>query len=285
MSLLIHATIQVQGNRESLDSFRRRVADLLAAEPVAGELDERLGENALHYDLKVTGGIPFPPFVIASQEFPDLKLDLDWINAERGTRGKATLENGKLITHSSEQLPGGGAAGLSFVNVGADGELKLALVAKRISSGEYRGYAVTARRDAMFRAVRDAGGAYAELFATAGAEPEWREAWNVDPAGGIRDFRELDPPQAIAEAEYRELLDMADGFVAEWIWFGNAPEEDIVLEKQRYQRWSYPVRDANLKAARMAELEPGADGSRQTGSLGADAAWVKDILELCWAKP
>lgn len=287
MSLLIHASIRVQGEPALLEPFRQRVADLLAAEPVAGELDEQLGDDGLHYDLKVAGGIPFPPFVTASQEFPQLKLDVDWINADLGTHGSATLENGRIVTHSSEPLPGAASApaGMSFVRLHPDGELAVALVAQRVSPDEYRGYAVTARRDTLFRAVRDAGAAHAELFATVGAEPQWREAWSADLKGGTQEFRELDPPLAIAEAEYQEFLDMADVFVAQWIWFGNAPEEDIVLERQRYERAGHPVRDANLKAARIGELESGADGSRHTGRFDADAAWVRDLLEQCWAKP
>jgi hypothetical protein len=135
------------------------------------------------------------------------------------------------------------AAGDAGVDValGEDGELVLGMVC-RTSGGECIGYAAAAERHTYFR---HRGG---EL--------------------------ELVAPEAPDDA----LEEAAFGFVEEWIWYD---EEEAAFERARYAGYGYPVRGANLKAEKLAQLR--ASGGRYS-SLDAPGREAREKLIEKWLK-
>ena len=95
--MLIHATVTITGDASLRAACEARLRDLLSAGSPKDELSERHGPDALCYDLKVEGGIPFPAFAQASQEFPELRFDAEWVNIHAGGSGKVTLVNGRAM--------------------------------------------------------------------------------------------------------------------------------------------------------------------------------------------
>ncbi|MDH5537400.1 MAG: hypothetical protein OEZ08_17755, partial [Betaproteobacteria bacterium] len=172
--LLIHATIAVRGEAAELAGCAARIRAALDAWAIEGEAAEHHGAEALRYDLKVKGGIPFPAFAEVSQAYPGLTLTIEWVNLEAGQRGAATIVAGKLLQQDAAALTGQSRAPMC-VRVAGDGRLELACAVMRFGLDECRGYVIEAEHDAMFRAVRASGGAV-ELIATDGA-PEWALAW------------------------------------------------------------------------------------------------------------
>jgi hypothetical protein len=52
-------------------------------------------EGILEYRFEPNQGIPFPAFVAASAEFPELRVEAEW--EHDGVRGRAVIENGRLV--------------------------------------------------------------------------------------------------------------------------------------------------------------------------------------------
>ena len=125
------------------------------------------------------------------------------------------------------------------VELGEDGLLVLGMVC-RTSAGACIGYAAAADRHTYFRH-----------------------------SGGVL---ELVAPDAPDEA----LEDAAFGFVEEWIWYD---EEEAALERARYAGYGYPVRGANLKSEKLAQLR--ASGGRYS-SLDAPAREARERLIEKW---
>ncbi len=84
-------------------------------------------------------------------------------------------------------------------------------------------------------------------------------------AAGAVDYREIDPAQPIADADFRELEKLAQEFVAQWVWFGSGPREEIAIEAERYERLGYAVSDANLRSAALHRIK-GSAGNGDDGS-------------------
>src|ERR1700674_4389116 len=125
MALLIHATITVSGEPAQLEAFRAQLALALEQQPADGSFEERPGGADLVYDVKIAGGIPFPLFVRTSQEFPDVSIRAEWINAQTSERGAVTIVNGALQDTQFAELdlkPRG--ANPVYVEVEADGCLR-----------------------------------------------------------------------------------------------------------------------------------------------------------------
>jgi hypothetical protein len=59
---------------------------------------EHHAEGVLEYRFEPRLGIPFPTFVAASNEFPELRVEAEW--EHRGVRGRAVIENGRLVEKS-----------------------------------------------------------------------------------------------------------------------------------------------------------------------------------------
>ncbi|MEK6592888.1 MAG: hypothetical protein AABZ67_07355 [Pseudomonadota bacterium] len=290
MSLLIHATITVSGDKSLLDACDARIRLLLAEQPPDGECSDHHGEDALCYDFKVKGGIPFPAFAQASQEFPVLVIAAEWVNVDAGTRGAATIVDGKLTEHKTDALDmQGRSARPVHIAVAGNGKLELALTFIRVERDEWLGYVLTAERDALLRVMRAADGSV-ELWTTEGSA-EWGMCWRGGSADGGFDFELVDAPQAIAENVYGEMEQLAQNFVAEWIWFAAGRREEIAIEAERFARYGYVVADANVRSARLHKmrqqmtqpqsgLEP---GGLEFSTVGADEAWVVALVARCWA--
>lgn len=285
--MLIHATITVSGDKAQLGDCELRLRRLLSAQSSENEVTEHHGAEALCYDLKVAGGIPFPAFVQASQEFPGLEFTAEWVNVAAGERGGATIVNGRVTGQSSERLtPRAGDDHPLYVAAEANGRLKLALTLFRASREEWRGYALTATRDALLRVLRLTGSDKVEIYATEGA-PEWTLAWRGE-LSSRRFAREvLQRPVAIDEAVYRELDRLARSFAAKWIWFASGPREEIAIEQERYARSGFEAADANLRSAQWHDMKTAAPQSSaplEYSTLAADEHWLRDLVLATWAK-
>ena len=103
--MLIHATVTVTGEPAARSACEARLRQLLSSQFLKDEVTEHHGPSGLCYDLKVEGGIPFPAFAQASQEFPELSFAAEWVNPELGQRGSVTLVNGRATQQAIEPIP------------------------------------------------------------------------------------------------------------------------------------------------------------------------------------
>lgn len=282
MSALFHASIKIDGEAGELDAFRSTLAPLLIEHAGDAAISEQRGTHWLCYDVKAVGGIPFPPFVIASETHPALTLAIEWVNAEAGASGKATIANGALKDQKTADLVDAGGRNGVFVAVRADGYLELALTFFPVAAEEYCGYAITGKRDALFKIARDDRAQTGELFATAGAA-EWAEHWGIDFARGEAVYRELEPVIAIDPRVHDQASAIMSDFLAKWIWFDSAPRDETIVERERYARRGSSVFAANLRSARFDKLkqdEGRADAEFST--LGAGDRWIRDSVARYW---
>jgi hypothetical protein len=128
MSLLIHATITIRGDAAQLGACEARMRRLLSSQFLKDEVTEHHAGEALCYDLKVEGGVPFPAFAQASQEFQNLSFAAAWVDIAAGERGSATLAQGRLTGQKTERITTrAGDEHPVCVAEAADGGLALAL--------------------------------------------------------------------------------------------------------------------------------------------------------------
>ena len=282
--MLIHATITISGDHAMRIACEATLRRLLSGHFIRNEVTEHHGDEALCYDLKVEGGIPFPVFAQASQEFPTLTFDARWVNVAQGEKGGATIVNGRVTAREAERIAvHTGDEHPVHVEVAPDGRLRLALTLFRATQDEWRGYALTATRDALLRVVRRPSGEVG-LDATDGAA-EWALSWLREKEGAaparVNDAR----PATIDKTTYSELDAIARRFAEGWIWFERGPEEDAAVEADRYERYGYPVSPANVRSARLHRMRAdAAEGAALVHStLGPEDEWVKDLLLETWA--
>ena len=137
------ATVRVSGAGR-LEEFRERLRWLMVREEDAEEYSEHRAEGLLEYRFTPRKGIPFPAFAAASAEFPELQVQAEW--EHNGVRGRALIENGRLVQEPSQL-----ASGMQIdVAVEDDGRLKLALACSR-RDDVLIGYAATSERHTYFR--------------------------------------------------------------------------------------------------------------------------------------
>lgn len=280
--LLIHATLTVTGARDSLAACDARIKTLLVEEAYTGEFGEHHGDDALSYDFKVHGGIPFPAFAAASQEFPELAITAEWVNVAAGRKGRAQITNGAITEHREEPvaLQAGDAAN-RHVETAADGTLVLAAALMPTAPGRWAGYVLNHERDALFDIARD--GNTIELLATDGA-PDWVLRWRLDGADDAP-AAEAIAPQRIDRAQYAALEQFAQAFVADWIWFRDAPAENNAIDIDRFARYGFTVRDANVHASRLYAMrnETGDGKPLLHTTIDAEYGWIVAVLARCWA--
>ncbi len=284
--MIIHATVTITGDKPLLGACEARLRRLLSAQFLKDEVTEHHGERALCYDLKVEGGIPFPVFAQASQEFPALEFAAEWVNVAAGEKGAATIVNGRVSAQTQDRIAVQSSGEHPvYVEVAPNGRLVLALTLLRVAQGEWRGYALTAERDALVRALRGPGPEAVELYATEGG-PEWACVWRGKAPDMEAGREALTPPIAIDDTVFRELDQVARGFVADWIWLASAPHEEIAIERERYARSGFEVAEANVRSARLHRLRADVgDGEPLVHStLGAEDVWVKDFVLATWAR-
>jgi hypothetical protein len=239
MTRRITATITVEGDAALLAAFRRRANELLDAE--FGEPYREL-HTAGRLDWRVkAAGVPYPPFVTASEELPELVVEVQWQDEAGGTSGRSTIRGGRLAQQSAGEAPE--AAGGYELRVGADGTLAIAVACRRRRPGEWIGYAVTATQHAYFRAGTGL------LEATDGVEGEWAERWTI--AGERVDYAELAPREPVEPGLLDELDRLANGFAADWIWFDESPPEETAVERARYAAYGFKVSPANVRSVKL----------------------------------
>jgi len=285
MALLIHATVTITGEEVARAACEARLRRLLSSQFLKDEVAEHHGADALCYDLKVEGGIPFPVFAQASQEFPALSFVAEWVNVAAGEKGLATIVNGRVTRQTTERIAtGAGDDHPIYVEVAPDGRLALALMLLRTGRGEWRGYALTHARDALLRVLRLPESGAVELYATEGAA-EWAVAWRGEIGDGRFDLEQLEPPVAIAEADYLEMEQIARRFVSDWIWFASERSDVTAVESERYARYGYTVSKANVNSTRLHRMraDGGAGQSLIHNALGQDDLWVREFVFATWA--
>jgi len=91
------AVVRISGAGR-LAEFRERLRWLMVRDIDAEEYTEHHAEGLLEYRFEPKAGIPFPAFAQASADFPELRVEAEW---ERdGARGRAVIENGRLVERS-----------------------------------------------------------------------------------------------------------------------------------------------------------------------------------------
>jgi hypothetical protein len=284
--MLIHATVTITGASEEREACEADLRRVLADELRRSDVTEHHGKDALCYDLKVEGGIPFPLFAEASEEYPELEFAIDWVNVVAGERGTARFIAGRLAAQTTERI--GAVSATShpvYVAVAKDGTLTLGLTLERVGSNEWRGYGVTATRDTLLRVRHDPASNAVELHVTDGA-PEWAAAWTGRFPGRRLVPERLKNPIAIEDRIYQELERVARDFAGAWIWFANAAEQEIAIERERYASYGYKTSDANVRSARLhtMRLNAGEGKPLEHSTFLAEDSWLKDLVLATWAR-
>ncbi len=137
------AVVRISGAGRLAD-FREHLRQLMVRDPDAEDYSEHHGEGFLEYRFAPRRGIPFPAFTETSSEYPELRVEAEW--QHDATRGRAVIENGKLV----EQTEGGADEAGVDVAVGDEGRLELGMVC-RTEGADCIGYAAAADRHTYFR--------------------------------------------------------------------------------------------------------------------------------------
>ncbi|MDB5809404.1 MAG: hypothetical protein JWN94_1526 [Betaproteobacteria bacterium] len=278
--ILTHVVFRVTGDADQLEAFDARLKLLFIEHGITSDFDEHHGADALRYDFKVQGGVPFPPFAIASGEFPDVIVAAEWVAAGSGVRGSAVITRGELTEKLIENVAAADDDAVA-IRVNANGFLALALSVARIGPHECRGYMMTGSEDALFNIARNAASGTIELWSTQGAS-EWSRAWHLSAEGDVS-YRAINPVLPIADADFRDLTKLAQEFVGQWIWFGDGPREEIAIERERYERAGYAISDANVKSAALYRIKGEADEIRYN-TLDPEIGWIEDVITRCWPR-
>lgn len=91
---VFRAVVRVTGPGR-LGDFREQLRWLMVRDLDAEDYTEHHTEGVLEYRFEPKQGIPFPAFVAASAEFPELRVEAEW--EHEGVRGRAVIENGRLV--------------------------------------------------------------------------------------------------------------------------------------------------------------------------------------------
>jgi hypothetical protein len=259
MTTPFRATLRVTGHGRLAD-FGERVRRLMVRDIDSQKYSEHHAEGKLEYRFEIEKGIPFPAFASASIEFPELRVDADWEDAAQGVRGRAVIENGKLVEQSTEPIDT--AAIEVDVAVAANGRLVLALGCRNADEA-LLGYAASAERHAYFRF------AHGILLVAPEAGDRWEDG------------------SPVAADVLAELEDIAFALAAQWLWYDEEPADTTALERARYADYGYAVRGANVKSERIGRLRSEADAGAamwRDSTLGESGRRARDALLRAWAK-
>ena len=137
------AVVRITGAGRIAD-FRERLRWLLVRDPDAEDYTEHHADGVLEYRFSPRRGLPFPALTEASGDFPELRVEAEWDHD--GVRGRAVIENGRLIDEHTDRDE---IAGIE-VRSADEGRLVLALICES-RGDEWIGYAATADRHTYFR--------------------------------------------------------------------------------------------------------------------------------------
>ena len=87
------ATVRVTGAGR-FEDFQERVRWLLVRDLDAEPYTEHHAPGA-GIPLRARQGLPFPAFVTATADFPELRVEVEW--DRDGARGGVAIENGRLV--------------------------------------------------------------------------------------------------------------------------------------------------------------------------------------------
>lgn len=137
------AVVRITGAGRIAD-FRERLRWLLVRDPDAEDYTEHHADGVLEYRFSPKRGLPFPALTEASGDFPELRVEAEWDHD--GVRGRAVIENGRLVDEHTDRDE---IAGIE-VSSADEGRLVLALICEW-RRDEWIGYAATADRHTYFR--------------------------------------------------------------------------------------------------------------------------------------
>ena len=244
MGRRITATITVEGDAALLAAFRRRANELLDAE--FGERYRELhADGRLDWRVKAAG-VPYPPFVTASEEVPDLVVEVRWEDEAGGTGGRSTIQAGRLAQQAADPAP----AGADACELRAD---------RGRNAGDCAGLPATAaRRVDRLRGHRHPARLLSRWAPACSRRPT---AWRASgPSAGRStgdgaDYAELEPREPIDAGLLGELDRLANGFAADWLWFDESPPEETAVERARYAAYGFKV---NARERTVGEAQDGA---------------------------
>ena len=87
--------VRVTGSAGRFEEFRERVRWLLVRDPDVDPYTEHHGAEGLEYRFRIEKGLPFPTFVAASAEFPELRVEAAWDQGSR--KGGVVIEGGRPV--------------------------------------------------------------------------------------------------------------------------------------------------------------------------------------------
>ncbi len=271
----VRVQVEVHGPAELLRPFRTRANALLDE-----QFDDRYAEHhtadKLEYRLVARQGIPFPPFVIASEECPELVVNVVWQARSGPQRGAATITAGKVVEYADE-----GAAtddGVRHhVEAAADGAITLAVALREWQPAAWIGYALSAHQQSYFHcALGDEGMTFRFTDDVASA---WARSVELQADGSLRVNA---CPEAIEAPVLNALDDLSRAFVDGWIWFEAEPELDTALERHRFTQYGLRVYPANLRSERIRRSMTQHDEGYRFGTLDEPAASIIEALNRCW---
>jgi len=286
MTAAFQASVTVSGDIGLLEAFKHQINALLSEESAIQNFQEQYISQDLIYQFEADQGIPFPPFVTTSAAFPDLKIKVEWVNHRDGVSGNVVIQNGKLTDQHTQSLADSERISSPMqleIAVEENGYLRHAIVFKNTGASEYAGYVLTGKQHALFKIHKQ--DKQTELYASDGLEAEWTEHWTYNLESRNNDYQELAPGEKIKDELYQVLKELVNGFLDEWVWFSESPQEDIILEQQRYERMGFTAHQANIKSEKirkMAKRDTGRGNSYRFSTLNNDCAWMKTAIVECW---
>jgi len=89
------AIVRVTGDAGRFREFQERVRWMLVRDPDVDPYTEHHEPDRLEYRFAMEKGIPFPSFVAASGEFPELRIEAEWDKG--GAKGGVAIEQGRVV--------------------------------------------------------------------------------------------------------------------------------------------------------------------------------------------
>ena len=89
------AIVRVTGEAGRFAEFQERVRWLLVRDADVDPYTEHHGPQGLEYRFTMEKGIPFPSFVAASGEFPEMRVEAEWDKDD--AKGGVAIEQGRIV--------------------------------------------------------------------------------------------------------------------------------------------------------------------------------------------
>lgn len=86
------------------EEFRERLRYIMVRDIDAEDYSEHHAAGLLEYRFEPQRGVPFPAFVEASADFPELRVEASW--ETDAVRGRAVIEAGRLVEREIEKKDG-----------------------------------------------------------------------------------------------------------------------------------------------------------------------------------